>query len=70
MTTKYQATIPKRVREHLALGAGDRITFRIVRGKVVLEKAQAHDLSYLKALERSLGPEWNSKADDEAYRDL
>ena len=70
MTSKYQATIPKKVREQLALGAGDRIAFRIVRGKVVLEKALAHDLSYLQALEQSLGPEWNSKADGEAYHDL
>lgn len=70
LTTKYQATIPKKVREHLALAAGDRITFRIVRGRVVIEKTPAHDPSYLAALEGTLSPEWNSKEDAEAYDDL
>lgn len=70
LTSKYQATIPKSVREHLALGAGDRITFRIVRGKVLIEKTPPHDPSYLEALENALGPEWNSPADAEAYDDL
>ena len=70
MTYKYQATIPRAVREHLSLGAGDRVEFRIVRGRVVLEKALPHDPEYLKALEKTLAPEWSSKADTEAYRDL
>lgn len=70
LTTKYQATIPRKVRDHLALAAGDRITFRIVRGKVVIEKTPPHDPSYLEALEGTLSPEWNSKADAEAYDDL
>lgn len=70
LTTKYQATIPKRIREELALAAGDRVTFRIVRGRVVLEKTPPHDPSYLEAIEGTLSPEWNSKEDDEAYDDL
>ncbi len=70
MTSKYQATIPRTVREHLSLGAGDRLEFRIVRGRVVLEKALPHDPEYLQALERTLGGEWSSRTDDEAYRDL
>lgn len=70
LTTKYQATIPKRVRELLSLGAGDRVAFRVVRGRVVLEKAPAHDPSYLEAMERVLRPEWGSRADDDAFADL
>lgn len=70
LTTKYQATIPKKVRELLALAAGDRISFRIVRGRVVIEKTPQHDPSYLEALESALSPEWSSEADDEAYDDL
>jgi len=70
LTSKYQATIPKRVREQLALGAGDRVSFRIVRGRVVLEKTPAHDPSYLEAMERVLRPEWGSATDDDAYADL
>lgn len=70
LTTKYQATIPKKVREHLALAAGDRITFRIARGRVLIEKTPPHDPSYLEAIESALSAEWNSKADCEAYDDL
>jgi AbrB family looped-hinge helix DNA binding protein len=70
LTTKYQATIPKKVREQLALTAGDRIVFRIGRGRVVIEKMPPHDPSYLEALESALGPEWSSREDDEAYDDL
>lgn len=70
MTTKYQATIPRKVRDHLGLSSGDRVAFRVVRGRVLLEKAPAHDPSYLKALENELSAEWNSKADDTAYADL
>lgn len=70
LTTKYQATIPRNVREHLALAAGDRISFRIVRGRVVIEKTPPHDPSYLQALDDALSPEWASKEDGEAYDDL
>lgn len=70
LTTKYQATIPKKVREHLALAAGDRITFRIECGRVVIEKTPPHDPSYLEALEGTLSPEWSSTEDAEAYDDL
>ncbi|MBI5600223.1 MAG: type II toxin-antitoxin system PrlF family antitoxin [Gemmatimonadetes bacterium] len=70
LTTKYQATIPRKVREHLALAAGDRITFRFVRGRVVIEKTPPHDPSYLQALDGALSSEWSSKEDDEAYDDL
>ncbi|MHB0964121.1 MAG: AbrB/MazE/SpoVT family DNA-binding domain-containing protein [Gemmatimonadaceae bacterium] len=70
LTTKYQATIPKKVREQLALAAGDRIAFRVVRGRVVIEKMPPHDPSYLEALDNALGPEWNSPEDDEVYDDL
>ena len=70
LTTKYQATIPKAVREVLQLGAGDRVQFLIdVGGAVRLRKAPSRD-SDLHALEATLAPEWESSADDAAYADL
>ena len=37
VTSKGQTTIPKRIREHLRLGSGDRVEFVIDReGRVVL----------------------------------
>ena len=69
MTTKYQATIPKQVRETLQLGAGDRVEFLVDRGTVRLRKAPPM-ADELHALEATLAPEWNSDEDDSAYADL
>ena len=69
MTTKYQATIPKQVRETLQVGAGDRIEFVIQRGVVHLRKARPI-ADELHALEATLAPEWNSDDDDAAYANL
>lgn len=69
MTSKYQATIPRPVRDRLGLGAGDRIEFVIEEGGVRLLKAAAADTE-LVALEATLAPEWNSEEDDVAFADL
>lgn len=69
MTSKYQATIPKPVREALDLGAGDRIEFVIDEQGVRLLKAAPRNLE-LSALEESLSPEWNSDEDEAAFADL
>lgn len=70
LTTKYQATIPRPVREALALGARDRIGFIVERGGAVrLTKAPAN-LEELHALEATLVAEWGSADDDDAYADL
>lgn len=70
LTTKYQATIPRQVREVLQLAAGDRVEFLIDRsGAVRLRKAPAA-ASELQALEATLAPEWDSEDDDLAYAEL
>jgi len=69
LTTKYQATIPARVRKALNLKAGEVIAFEIENGVVRLHKATPMDLVFAGALEDTL-EEWNSEADNEAYRDL
>jgi antitoxin PrlF len=69
LTSKYQATVPKSVREALSLRAGDQIAFEIVRGQVRLRRADPIDLEYLASIESALG-EWSSDADTQAYDEL
>jgi antitoxin PrlF len=70
LTSKYQATIPKDIRDALGLSAGDRIEFLVDRsGSVSLRKAPVADPE-LHALEATLAPEWSSPTDEVAYADL
>ena len=42
VTRKGQATIPKRVRDHLGIGPGSEVTFRLADdGSIVVEKRTA-----------------------------
>jgi antitoxin PrlF len=66
LTSKYQATIPRAVRDALALAAGDRIEFTIEPDGVRVRRAPATDAE-LQALEATLAPEWDSAGDDSAY---
>lgn len=69
LTSKYQATIPLPVRKALGIKAGDVIAFEIKEGYVKLTRATPRDLAYAQAVEGTLG-EWDSPADEDAYRDL
>ncbi len=69
LTSKYQATIPRAVRDALTLGAGDRIEFIIERDGVRVRRALSADAE-LQALEATLAPEWDSAGDAAAYADL
>lgn len=69
LTSKHQATIPAEVRTKMDLHSGDKIGFEVVDNKVYLVKVTPFDLEYHKALESTLS-EWNSKEDDDAYKDL
>jgi len=70
LTQKYQATIPEPVRRALKLTAGDVINFQLSGdGEVMLRKAQPLDMTYIQALESTLG-EWTTEEDEKAYRDL
>jgi len=69
LTSKYQATIPKEVRNNLHLESGDVVLYEMLPDNTVLiRKAAPLDLDYLKALNSTLN-EWESK-DDDAYNDL
>ncbi len=69
LTSKYQATIPRAVREALTVGAGDRIEFIIERDGVRVRRALPADAE-LQELEATLAPEWDSESDEAAYADL
>jgi len=69
LTQKYQTTIPAPVRKLLHLQAGDAVAFDIEDHVVHLRKASSIDLVFTKSLEETLS-EWNSPADEAAYRDL
>jgi len=69
LTEKYQATIPAEVRKALGLKKGDIVAFDIAKGEVRLRRATRVDLAYAEALTGTLS-EWDSKADERAFRDL
>ena len=70
LTSKFQATIPKEVRESLKLRAKDQVIYEITdTNEVKLHKATPLDLEYLQALKYTLS-EWESDEDEKAYKDL
>jgi AbrB family looped-hinge helix DNA binding protein len=69
VTVKYQSTIPREVREFLGVRQGDAVEYRIEKGEVKLKRVTTPDTEYLKAVQKTL-TEWDTKADDDAFRDL
>jgi antitoxin PrlF len=69
LTSKGQTTIPREVRDKLALRPGDVIVFEIEGDVVRLRKVEPLDLGYLRAVQTTLC-EWESPEDAEAYDDL
>ena len=70
ITTKGQTTIPADIRAVLQVGPGDKLAWEVVEpGVVQVRRLQPLDVEYLHAIEGTLD-EWQSPADEEAYRDL
>jgi antitoxin PrlF len=69
LTSKGQTTIPREVRDKLALSPGDVIAFEIEGDVVRLRKVDPLDLGYQRAVQTTLC-EWESPEDAEAYDDL
>ncbi len=70
VTTKGQATIPADIRKALGIRPGDRILWEIdENGSARVKRISPLDEEYLKAIEGTLS-EWETAADEEAYRDL
>lgn len=69
LTSKARTTIPRAVRDRLALRPGDRLIYD-VKGEVVrLRKLPAADVGYLRAIRATLS-EWDGEEDDTDYVDL
>jgi antitoxin PrlF len=69
LTTKFQTTVPTAVRKVLNLKAGDLVGFEIDGAEVRLKRTTPLDLAFASALQDTL-TEWNSPADDAAFKDL
>ncbi len=69
VSTKYQATIPFKIRKLLGIKQGDAVAYDIENGEVKLRRATLVDLAYALAVVSTLGV-WDSKADDDAFGDL
>ena len=69
LTSKYQATVPEKVRKFLGLEKGDLVAFELKKGEVRLKKLSPLDWQFAKSLESTFS-EWDSPHDEEAYRDL
>jgi len=69
VTVKYQATIPREVREFLGVRQGDAVEYRIEGGEVKVARVTTPDSDYLAAVEKTL-TEWDSTADNDAFKDL
>lgn len=70
ITTKGQTTIPQDVRAALHVSAGDMIVWEVGSdGTAIVRRVQPLDVEYLRAVEGTLS-EWNSAADEDAYRGL
>ncbi len=67
LSTKFQATIPKEIRDFLDLKSGDSIAFQILdNNNIVIKKTKNFDKAYMQALNQTLS-EWASEADDKTF---
>ncbi len=69
ITAKGQVTIPKAIREALALRQGDQLRWDLDDGGVRVRAVTPLDLTYLRGVEAGL-QEWASPEDEEALADL
>ena len=69
VAAKGRMTIPKRLRERCGIREGDTVMLEVVGDRIVLSKLAGLTDDYLRAVEAGLD-EWNSRADERAWRDL
>lgn len=68
LTSKGQITIPKEIRDHLGLSAGDRLDFQIADSGVVIVEPETVDLRSLRALLKPRGRKVSLADMDRAIR--
>ena len=54
ITSKFQTTIPKKIREQLHLSTHDSLDWRIERGKIIVSPIQSNFLSFQNSIK--VGP--------------
>ncbi len=69
ISSKGQVTIPKQIRERLGVEPGDLIAYEIDNGVISIRRVESFDAAFHASLSDTLD-EWDSPADDEAFRDL
>ena len=70
LSSRFQITIPKEIREALNLKAGDSLFVRALEnGHIILKKEYPVDKEYCQALTPLLA-EWNSREDDVTFAHL
>ncbi len=70
VTSKGQATIPKRIREAAHIREGDMLAFDLdSNNRITIRRIDPPIDVELSALQETLS-EWNSPQDEEAWRDL
>ena len=69
VTAEGQATIPKRIRDAAHIREGDLLAFDFENDRVVVRRVEPSTDEEMTALENTLS-EWNSPADEKAWRDL
>lgn len=69
LSSKGQVTIPKAVREALAVAAGDTIAYEVRGAEVIVRRIDPFDAAYHAALSATLS-EWSTAGDERAFDDL
>ena len=64
LTSKAQTVLPRAVREHLRVTAGDELVYELREGAVLIRPLRAAEDPF------ALFDEWNSEADDRTYGNL
>ncbi|HVS30883.1 MAG TPA: AbrB/MazE/SpoVT family DNA-binding domain-containing protein [Thermoanaerobaculia bacterium] len=67
LTSKGQITLPREIRDHLGLETGDRVSFEIRDGSVIVE-AETVDLRSLRGIVKRRGKGVTIRAMDEAIK--
>jgi len=67
ITSKYQTTIPKAIRENIGLSVKDSLDWKVKRGKIIISPAKPNFLKYRNAIKTGPG---NIAGDIEVARNL
>jgi len=67
ITSKYQTTIPKAIRDNIGLSVKDALDWKVERGRVIVSPAKQNFLKYRNAIKTGAG---NIAGDIEVARNL